>query len=173
LAPPSLEQLAQRVRADVLANPPLEYEPEDAAAAAAAEAVHQAEVATAAGARLFDVVIAHDPDDSHATLGRLSELLHTRYPTAAPATFVWGLGRPLWDARARIHGRRQLRIVLLGPAASGKTTLSALLASRCAWCQWMQLHCVAVEQTFIAGKAAHCKVFVTMHIQLTKMQQYC
>lgn len=65
-----------------------------------------------------------------STVGQLSELLHGRYPTAVPSSFVWGYGRPLWDVSSRAHGLKPLRVVLLGPAASGKSTQCAVLASR-------------------------------------------
>lgn len=60
LQPPSFEQLAQRVAADILANPPLHHEPADAAQAAAAEAVREASAA-AAQPELFDSMLKHDP----------------------------------------------------------------------------------------------------------------
>lgn len=63
-------------------------------------------------------------------VGQLSEVLHERYPTAIPSSFVWGYGRPLWDLSSRVHGFKPLRVMLLGPAASGKSTQCAILASR-------------------------------------------
>ncbi len=46
-----------------------------------------------------------------------------------PASFVWGFGRPLWDPGARTYGRKPLHVMLLGPAASGKTALAEQLAA--------------------------------------------
>jgi hypothetical protein len=46
-----------------------------------------------------------------------------------PASFVWGFGRPLWDPSVRSYGQKPLRVVLLGPAASGKTVLCERLAA--------------------------------------------
>jgi hypothetical protein len=55
-----LDQLCERVSADVLANPPLQHEPAEAAAAAAAEAAAEASAA-AAQRELFDEMLVHDP----------------------------------------------------------------------------------------------------------------
>jgi hypothetical protein len=60
LQSPSLEQLRDRVSADVLANPPLQHEPAEAAEAAAAEAAAEASAA-AAQHELFDEMLVHDP----------------------------------------------------------------------------------------------------------------
>jgi guanylate kinase len=64
LQPPSLEQLRERVSADVLANPPLQHEPAEAAEAAAAEATAEASAA-AAQRELFDEMLVHDPQVTH------------------------------------------------------------------------------------------------------------
>jgi hypothetical protein len=65
-----------------------------------------------------------------ATLGRLLELLQQQYPAAIAPSSVWGYGQPLWDAGRRVYGEHPLRLVLLGPAACGKSTQGALLAKR-------------------------------------------
>ncbi|KAF8071222.1 GLTP1 [Scenedesmus sp. PABB004] len=129
LQPPSLEGLRARVAAGVLANPPPQHDPA-AAAAAAADAAAAEAAAAAAAPELFDAVLQHDPDDLLSTVGRLSELLQRAYPAAIPSSFVWGFGRPLWDAAARRPGRKPLRLMMLGPAASGKSTQCAALAAR-------------------------------------------
>lgn len=63
-------------------------------------------------------------------MSRLCEALHGAYPLLVPASLVWGFGRAVWDPAARAHGRRPLRIALLGPAGSGKSTLAEALAAR-------------------------------------------
>jgi hypothetical protein len=60
LKPPSLDQLRERVSADVLANPPLQHEPAEAAQTAADEAAAEASAA-AARRELFDEMLVHDP----------------------------------------------------------------------------------------------------------------
>lgn len=60
LQPHCLEALEARITAEMLANPPLYYEPEEAAAKAAAEAVREAQDA-AAQAGLFDAMVPLDP----------------------------------------------------------------------------------------------------------------
>lgn len=60
LQPHSLEALQARITAEIMANPPLHYEPEEAAAKAAAEAVQQARAA-AARPELFDALVSLDP----------------------------------------------------------------------------------------------------------------
>lgn len=64
LQPPSLDQLRERVSADVLANPPLQHEPAEAAQAAAEEAAAEASAA-AARPELFDEVLVHHPQVRH------------------------------------------------------------------------------------------------------------
>lgn len=65
LQPHSLEALQARIKAEILANPPLLYEPEEAAAKAAAEAVKEAEAA-AAKSELFEAVVPLDQKVSTA-----------------------------------------------------------------------------------------------------------
>jgi len=60
LQPHSIEALQARITAAVMANPPLYYEPEEAAAKAAAEAVREAGAA-AARPELFDALVSLDP----------------------------------------------------------------------------------------------------------------
>jgi hypothetical protein len=61
LQPSSLEALQARITAEFLANPPLHYEPDEAAAAAAARAAGEVAAALRA-AGLFDAVITHDAE---------------------------------------------------------------------------------------------------------------
>lgn len=60
---------------------------------------------------------------------RLAEAVHHHYPDVVTRHFVWGYGRPLWDAGVRAYGLRPLRVMVLGAAASGKTTQCHLLAA--------------------------------------------
>lgn len=46
------------------------------------------------------------------------------------AHFVFGYGRGLWDRSVRKHGQHPLRVMVLGPAASGKTVMCEQLAVR-------------------------------------------
>eukprot|EP00882_Tetradesmus_deserticola_P025095 GHRQ01027539.1.p1 GENE.GHRQ01027539.1~~GHRQ01027539.1.p1 ORF type:complete len:249 (+),score=51.84 GHRQ01027539.1:65-811(+) len=78
LQPPSLEQLRDRVSADVLANPPLQHEPAEAAQAAAAEAAAEASAA-AARRDLFDEVLVHDPQARSACMHGTYRLCGTRW----------------------------------------------------------------------------------------------
>jgi hypothetical protein len=68
--------------------------------------------------------------DVLATLGQLGQQLHLRYPAVVPSSFVWGFGRPLWDPACRVLGLKPLRVVVLGPAASGKSVQSTMLAAK-------------------------------------------
>jgi hypothetical protein len=63
LQPHWLEALQAHIRAEILANPPLLYEPDEAAAKAAAEAAQEAETA-ASKSQLFDAVVPLDPQVS-------------------------------------------------------------------------------------------------------------
>jgi hypothetical protein len=86
--------------------------------------------------------------DMLGTLGQLSEVVQQCYSAVVPTSFVWGYGRPLWDPSSRKHGLKPLKILLLGPAASGKSTQCALLAAR-----WVQAACrgAAVQPTLQAA----------------------
>lgn len=66
--------------------------------------------------------------DMHASYCQLLEAISNWYPSVVPPSNVWGYGRPLWDESCRVYGHRPLRIVVLGPAASGKTSLCAILS---------------------------------------------
>jgi hypothetical protein len=68
--------------------------------------------------------------DVLGTLGQLGLVLHERYPAVVPRSFLWGFGRPLWDPACRTLGLRPLRLVVIGPAASGKSLQCSLLAAR-------------------------------------------
>lgn len=72
--------------------------------------------------------------DLQTALGKLGLELHQRYPFAVPNSFVWGFGRPLWNPSVRVLGLKPLRVMVLGPAASGKSMQCSLLADRCAQC---------------------------------------
>jgi hypothetical protein len=68
--------------------------------------------------------------DVQTAIGQLGLQLHQRYPAAVPSSFVWGFGRPLWDPSVRVLGYKPFRVVVLGPAASGKSMQCSMLAER-------------------------------------------
>lgn len=71
------------------------------------------------------------PQDPSAALAKLTEALQRFYPSMVPKSLIWGYGRPLWDPSSRVYGRKPLRVVVLGPAGSGKSTQCELLSHRC------------------------------------------
>lgn len=71
--------------------------------------------------------------DPAGALARLAEALQALYPSLVPPSLVWGYGRALWDPATRVYGRKPLRVAVLGPAGSGKSTQCELLATRCGW----------------------------------------
>lgn len=80
--------------------------------------------------------------DMLSALGKLSEVVQQRYSAVVPTSIVWGYGRPLWDPTARKHGLKPLRVMLLGPAASGKSTQCAMLAARWVMARRCTVHTV-------------------------------
>lgn len=68
--------------------------------------------------------------DLQTALGKMGLELHQRYPSAVPSSFVWGFGRPLWDPSVRVLGLKPLRMMVLGPAASGKSMQCSMLAEK-------------------------------------------
>lgn len=107
-------------------SPPPGYELRDAANVFFAEAKHQMEESVKQG--LFDEWVHHQLDASDASFARLAEAVHRHYPDVVTRHFVWGYGRGLWDGDIRVHGRKPLRVMVLGAAASGKSTQCEMLA---------------------------------------------
>ena len=70
---------------------------------------------------IFDRTIGWVEDDD-AQYMELLQYLSENNPSLISAPSVWGYGRCLWDEASRTYGQRPLRIVILGPAASGKST---------------------------------------------------
>jgi hypothetical protein len=77
----------------------------------------------------FDEWVLHAPDQPDPSFIRLAEAVHRHYSDVVTQHFVWGYGRQLWDPPVRRHGLRPLRVMVLGPAAAGKSTLCALLSA--------------------------------------------
>lgn len=111
---------------ELSANPPLGYELQDAVNQFFATA--KAEMAASRAPGLFDSWVLHAPDAPDPSFIRLAEAVHEQYPDVVTRHFVWGYGRQLWDPTVRVHGLRPLRVMVLGPAASGKSTQCALLS---------------------------------------------
>lgn len=127
MRPACMSDLRERLCADVYSNPPLGYEPQEALEAMLATLSAEAEAAREPG--LFDetVDVVTNPQES---FGRLAEAVHRQLPAVVTRSFVYGYGRGLWDPTQRAPGNHPLRIMLLGPAASGKSTQAELLAQR-------------------------------------------
>lgn len=51
-----------------------------------------------------------------------------QYPDVVVREFVWGYGRSLWDTSVRKYGEHPLRVMVLGPAAAGKSSLCEKMA---------------------------------------------
>ena len=117
------------MHAEILRNPPLGYEPEEAAHIFFQAA--KAEVAAAkADPTLFDGGHVDNGADAAAAFTHLAEAVHVAYPAVVVKQFVWGYGRSLWDEAGRRYGEHTLRVFVLGPAGSGKSTQCELLAAR-------------------------------------------
>lgn len=50
---------------------------------------------------MFDCSLLNKYDDAPASLMRLAEMIHDRYPGLIPKSYLWGVGRPRWDPSAR------------------------------------------------------------------------
>ena len=119
----------RRVHAEIMRNPPLGYEPEDAAnlffQAAKAEVL-----ASNTDPSLFQAGHIDNGADSAAAFSRFAESVHLLYPEVVVKHFVWGYGRSLWDENVRRYGEHPLRVFVLGPAGSGKTTQCEMLSKQ-------------------------------------------
>lgn len=122
-----MDDLVRRIHAEVASNPPLGYEQDEAAALFFATA--KAEVQASREEGLFDEWVDNS-SDAAASFGRLSEAIHKHYPNVVVSHFVYGYGRGLWDLSVRAHGQHPLRVLVLGPAAVGKTVVCENLAQR-------------------------------------------
>ena len=93
-----------------------------------AEAAFELKSATEAG-DLFNLRLPHDTDELRR-YAKLKEIIALKEPDITPVSSVWGFGRPRWDVRERKHGYLPLRVAVIGPAASGKSTAARALVSR-------------------------------------------
>ena len=130
LRPPSDDVLRQLIHRQLGEDPPLGYD------GPTAEALFYEHVQTelsaadevaAEGVWDADIIL---PEDADAAYYSLMEAVADRFQSVVPPNHVWGFGRQLWDHTARVHGRRPLCVLLLGPAAVGKTSVAARIAER-------------------------------------------
>lgn len=130
LRPPSDTVLRRLVHAQLGEDPPLGYEGPQAEALfydhITAE-LGEADAVAADGLWDADITL---PEDADAAYYSLMEAVADRFRSVVPPNHVWGFGRQLWDRSARVHGRRPLCVLLLGPVGVGKTSVAARLAER-------------------------------------------
>ena len=123
----SMDVLLGRLHDEVASNPPLGYEPDEAVAlmfdAAKKEMAMSREHMDA-----FQAWVLIDGDQA-ASYHRLVEAVHKAYPDVVTRQFTYGYGRHLWDPAVRRYGQKPLKMMVLGPAAVGKTTQCELLAA--------------------------------------------
>ena len=81
----------------------------------------QEQTAAARSSGIFSLMISGE-EPLTAAICRLKEAVARRNPQIVQQSTVWGFGRPLWDPSVRTPGEAPLRIMLLGPAASGKSS---------------------------------------------------
>ncbi|GIL93290.1 hypothetical protein Vretimale_15687 [Volvox reticuliferus] len=115
------------IQEELTTNPPLGYELQDAVNQFFAAA--KAEIQASREEGIFDEWVLHVPDAPDPSFIRLAEAVHRHYSDVVTRHFVWGYGRQLWDTSVRSHGLRPLRVMVLGPAAAGKSTLCGMLAA--------------------------------------------
>lgn len=127
LRPPSDAALRRMCAQQLARSPPLGYD-----GAEAAEMFYShvtGELAAADAARNVwdaDITLQEDPEAAYCCL---MEAVADRFAAIVPPCHVWGFGRQLWDRSRRAHGRRPLCVLVLGPAAVGKTTVAARVAA--------------------------------------------
>ena len=128
LRPPSEEILHRSVHNQISTDPPLGYEPEHAYSLVFNHMQSELKVAKQE-TDVWDVDITL-PEDPEAAYYCVMEAVADRFPAVVPPCHVWGFGRQLWDRKARVHGKHPLCVLVLGPAAVGKTTVAAHIADR-------------------------------------------
>ncbi|GAX74660.1 hypothetical protein CEUSTIGMA_g2108.t1 [Chlamydomonas eustigma] len=124
----SMDELFKRVQAEIKSNPPLGYDLEEAAHLFF-QSTKKEIVAARANKKVFDTLIDNGPDAA-AAFSHLAEAVHRVYPEVVVKHFVWGYGRSLWDASVRKYGEHPLRVMVLGPAGSGKSTQCEMLSKQ-------------------------------------------
>ena len=124
----SADELHRRINAELEARPPLGYS-SPAEAVSLFFQVALGEVKASREEGLFDHWIDNG-SDAGAAFSRLSEAMHLELPSIVPKHFVYGYGKGLWDPSVRVYGQHALRVMVLGPAASGKTTQCQLLSKK-------------------------------------------
>ena len=125
--PESVEAMRVRLEAEVQRACPPGYEPEEVVTLRMRHIQSEMEVATAVQ-NLFNFVVENDGSD--AAYCKLMEAVSEHAPDVVPLHEVWGYGQGLWDKTVRTYGRPIVRISIIGPAASGKTTQAKLLEHR-------------------------------------------
>ena len=130
LRPASDSALRAAVESTIGAAPLVDYNPAQAVTLFYEHACQELAAADAAareGLWDADIVLQEDPEAAYCCL---MEAIADKFQSIVPPCHVWGYGRQLWDRSRRVHGRRPLCVLVLGPAASGKTTLAAPIAQR-------------------------------------------
>lgn len=128
LHPPSQAFLRQNVHTQIGTDPPLGFSPEEAESLYLEQLRTELRAASAAEC-VWDVEVRLPPDPD-AAYYCLMEAIADRFPTVVPPSHVWGFGRQLWNRASRFHGRHPLCVLLLGPAAVGKTSVATEIAGR-------------------------------------------
>ena len=124
--PESMEAMQKRLEAEVQRACPPGYEPEEVVALRMTHI--KSEMEAAAAEKFFNFVVNNDGSD--AAYCQLMEAVSQHAPDVVPLYEVWGYGQGLWDKTVRTYGRPIVRISIIGPAASGKSTQAKLLEHR-------------------------------------------
>ena len=77
---------------------------------------------------LYAAILPYEPHP--ARYARFKEQIALREPRVVPMSSAWGFGRARWDVASRVYGRAPLRVAVVGPAASGKSTVARALAKK-------------------------------------------
>ncbi|GMH36176.1 hypothetical protein BSKO_04044 [Bryopsis sp. KO-2023] len=123
--PDSAASMHHQLQEEIFSNPPLGYEPEEALELFYSSAKDEIDAADKSSTFEFKVELGTDHEASYC---QLLESISNCYPSVIPPSNVWGFGRPLWDKSHRIYGHQPLKVIVLGPAAAGKTVLCEQIA---------------------------------------------
>ena len=127
LRPPSDDALRRMVQEQLGRSPPLGYDAAETTRMFYEHVCGELAKADAApdGTWDADITLQEDPEAAYCCM---MEAVADRFAAVVPPCHVWGFGRQLWDRERRVHGRRPLCVMVLGPAAVGKTTVAARVA---------------------------------------------
>lgn len=142
VGPQSLEDVREKLAVELERTQPPGYSKEEALNMRLDFIRGQLQAMEAAGEGFFDshvkvtaremvqLEVQAQEQVGNVSYHRLLECISLYVPQQISTPQVWGYGQQLWDHGVRQYGQMQLKVVILGPAGSGKTTQCKLISEK-------------------------------------------